>query len=169
MRAGIKASLLVLDLQKMNFDDFSGGQRFHASFVVSRDDFESYLAAAWTENIPLQGSAERQVEDRLQAGMIPGRSLMILAEAEIKRLEQFSGCSKLFCGMDGDQHWGDRQTRFVSKAYVGERLSAECLISAKTDHSNRYGILAIDFEINKKIDHLKPVVVSKKNVCLLKR
>jgi acyl dehydratase len=53
--------------------------------------------------------------------------------------------------MDGDRGWSSRHTRFLGEVYVGDTLEVKYVISDKKEDKG-YGILAIDFEINRADD-----------------
>ena len=75
----------------------------------------------------------------------------------------------LLYGMDGDQKWDNRHTRFLGEVYAGDELEVEYSISDKKGgNSERYGILSIDVQI-KRISDSKLVIVSHRNLYRMKK
>lgn len=148
----------------MGFDDFAVGQVFTASFVMTADDFENYLAFARTRNV-LHENPELAAREGIRGVLLPGRSVIARAEGEMTRLPEFSDCVMLLYGMDGDPDWGGRQTRFLGEVYAGDALDATYTIASKKEEKG-YGILRVDFEISRGG---KPVLVSKGNLYRIKK
>ena len=148
----------------MGFDDFAVGQVFTASFVMTADDFENYLAFARTRNV-LHENPELAAREGIRGVLLPGRSMIARAEGEMTRLPEFSDCVMLLYGMDGDPDWGGRQTRFLGEVYAGDALDATYTIVSKKEEKG-YGILRVDFEISRGG---KPTLVSKGNLYRIKK
>ena len=145
----------------MKFEDFAVGQTFAASFTISKTDFDSYISFARTRNV-LHENPELAEKEGI---MLPGRSIVARAEGEMTRLPEFADCIMLLYGMDGDQSWSGRHTRFLGEVYAGERLEAKYTVSDKKEDKG-YGILAVDYEISKAG---KLVVVSRRNLYRIKK
>ncbi|HEX9678718.1 hypothetical protein [Nitrososphaera sp.] len=148
----------------MGFDDFAVGQVFTASFVMTADDFENYLAFARTRNV-LHENPELAAREGIRGVLLPGRSMIARAEGEMTRLPEFSDCVMLLYGMDGDPDWAGRQTRFLGEVYAGDALDATYTIVSKKEEKG-YGILRVDFEISRGG---KPTLVSKGNLYRIKK
>jgi acyl dehydratase len=114
----------------MDFRDFAVGQVFMASFTMTMDDFQNYIAFARIRNV-LHENAELAAKEGINGVLLPGRSVIARAEGEMTRLPQFSDCIMLLYGMDGDMAWGGRQTRFLGEVCVGDALDTRYPIVSK--------------------------------------
>jgi hypothetical protein len=125
----------------MRFEDFTLGQTFVASIMISKADFNDYISFARTKNILLENPRLAEKEG-IKGTMLPGRSILARAEGEMTRLPAFSDCVMLLYGMDGDPTWNDRNTRFLGEVYAGEELEVKYLISEKKEDKG-YGLLQL--------------------------
>jgi len=149
----------------MKFADFTVGQTFTASIVITKCDFDSYISFARTKNI-LHENPELAEKEGIRGIMLPGRSIIARAEGEMTRLPAFSDCIMLLYGMDGDPAWSNRHTRFLGEVYAGEELLVKYTISDKKEDKG-YGILAVDYEISRTRDN-KLAAVSRRNLYRIK-
>ena len=67
--------------------------------------------------------------------LLPGRAIIARAEGEMTQLEAFSGNIMLLYGIDGDDNWKNRHTRFLNEAYVGDKLEVEYYVSDKREEN----------------------------------
>ena len=149
----------------MDFSEFQVGQEFSSSFVPTESDFHGYVASARTKNI-LHENPELARKEGITGILMPGRYILARAEGEMTRLPRFSENIMLLYGMDGDPGWEGRQTRFLGEVYAGDELRARYFVSGKKIEKG-YGILAIDFEVERLRD-VKLVVVSRRNLYRIK-
>ena len=49
----------------------------------------------------------------------------------MRRQPEFSDCAMLLYGIDGDNEWGGRQTRFLEELYTGQKLDVKYVIASK--------------------------------------
>jgi acyl dehydratase len=162
-RVGIKARLCPAAVMK--FDEFAVGRAFSASITITKEEFDRYISFARTRNV-LHENPELAAREGITGVLLPGRSIIARAEGEMTRLSEFADCIMLLYGMDGDPQWAGRQTRFMGEAYAGETLEVKYTIAGKKEEKGDYGILRVDYEINKAG---KPVVVSRGNLYRIKK
>lgn len=146
------------------------GQVFKSRICIDKDDFNKYLSFARTKNI-LHENPELALKEGIKSNtLLPGRAIIARAEGEMTRLDIFSNSIMLLYGMDGDPVWNNRHTRFIDEVYAGEELEVEYTISDKKgeENSEKYGILSIDFKINRLRDN-KVVIISRRNLYRIKK
>lgn len=153
-------------MSRMGFEDFAVGQTFVASFTITKEDFDRYIAFARTRNV-LHENPQLAEKEGIKGTMLPGRSIIARAEGEMTRLPAFSDCIMLLYGMDGDPGWNSRNTRFLDEVYAGEELEVKYTVSEKKEDKD-YGILAIDFEVSRPRKK-KLIVVSRRNLYRIKK
>ena len=102
-------------------------------------------------------------EDRV----ISGRAIISRMEGEFTRLRQIYGNYIVLYGIDGDEEWKNRQTRFVRPVYTDQVLRLKYTISDKRDIDDEYGLISVDFEATFEDGEL--VLTSKRNLYRIKK
>ena len=152
----------------MKFEEFKQGQVFKARITINESEFNQYLSFAKVKSI-LHQKPELAEKEGIKGTLLPGRAVMTRAEGEMTQLDAFSDCIMLLYGMDGDPKWGNRQTRFLGEAYVGDELELEYSVAGKREEdAGRYGILSIDVQIRRVQDN-KLIIVSRRNLYRIKK
>ena len=152
----------------MKFGEFKVGQTFKSRIVIDKDDFQKYISFAKTRNI-LHENPDLAAKEGIKGTLLPGRAIIARAEGEMTRLDEFSHSIMLLYGMDGDSNWNNRQTRFLGEVNADDELEIEYSISDKRErNSEGYGILSIDIQIRRISDN-KLVIVSRRNLYMMKK
>ncbi|MDC0142431.1 TSUP family transporter [Candidatus Nitrosopelagicus sp.] len=79
----------------------------------------------------------------------------------------FAGIISSLFGIDGDEEWKNRQTRFVRPVYTDQVIRLKFTISDKRDIDEEYGLISVDFEATFEGGEL--VLTSKKNLYRIKK
>ncbi len=99
--------------------------------------------------------------------MVSGRAILSKMEGEFTRLDEMYGNLLIFYGVDGDQNWNNRQTRFLKPLHTGDKLKIKFTISEKREINDEFGLIGIDFE--GKDEDGKIIVISKRNLYQIKK
>ena len=102
-------------------------------------------------------------EDRV----VSGRAIISRMEGEFTRLRQIYGNYIVLYGMDGDEEWKNRQTRFLRPVYTDQVIRLKFVISDKRDIDEEFGVISVDFEASFEDGEL--VLTSKKNLYRIKK
>ena len=152
----------------MKFEEFKLGQTFKSHICISEYEFKQYISFAKVKSI-LHQNPQLAKNEGIKGILLPGRAIIARAEGEMTQLEAFSGNIMLLYGMDGDDNWNNRHTRFLNEAYVGDMLEVMYYVSDKREeNTGRYGILSIDIQI-KRIHDNKLILVSRRNLYRIKK
>ena len=99
--------------------------------------------------------------------VVSGRAIILRMEGEFTRLRQIYGNYIVLYGIDGDEKWKNRQTRFLRPVYTDQVIRLKFTISDKRDIDAEYGLISVDFEATFEDGEL--VLTSKKNLYRIKK
>jgi hypothetical protein len=142
------------------FAELNVGDEFYSECIISGPELDAYLLFSGIKNIIYEKSSQEKK-------MVSGRAILAKMEGEFTRLEEMYGNLLIFYGVDGDQGWNNRQTRFLKPLYTGDKLEIKFTISEKREINDEFGLIGIDFEGKDKEG--KIVVISKRNLYQIKK
>ncbi len=144
------------------FAEFKVGDEFFSECRISHEDLDRYLSFSGIKNIIYEKRELHQHDE-----IVSGRAILSRIEGEFTRLEEIYGNLLIFYGIDGDQDWNNRQTRFLKPLHTDEKLRIKFKIVGKRDLNDEFGLLSIDFEGTKDDNDL--VLVSKRNIYQIRK
>ena len=144
------------------FSELKVGDEFVSECKITSQDLDNYLSFSGIKNVIYENK-----EFVGQGRMVSGRAILSKMEGEFTRLKEMYGNLLIFYGIDGDQTWNNRQTRFLKPLYTDENLKIKFKISDKRDVNDEFGLLVIDFEGIKNNGDL--VLISKRNLYQIKK
>ena len=144
------------------FSTLKIGNVFVSTTSISKKELEEYLRFSRIKNAIFEINSGKN-EDRV----VSGRAIISRMEGEFTRLRQIYGNYIVLYGIDGDEEWKNRQTRFLRPVYTDQIIRLKFTISDKRDIDDEYGLISIDFEVNFEDGEL--VLTSKKNLYKIKK
>jgi len=144
------------------FSTLKIGNTFVSTTSISKKELEGYLGFSRIKNAMFEIDLEKD-DDRV----ISGRAIISRMEGEFTRLRQIYGNHIVLYGIDGDEEWKNRQTRFVRPVYTDQVIRLKFTISDKRDIDDKYGLISVDFEATFENGEL--VLTSKKNLYRIKK
>ncbi|HJW19872.1 MAG TPA: hypothetical protein VJ571_04875 [Candidatus Nitrosotalea sp.] len=144
------------------FSEINVGDEFYSECTISSTELDTYLLFSGIKNIIYENMKSNQ-----EKKMVSGRAILSKMEGEFTRLDEMYGNLLIFYGVDGDQDWNNRQTRFLKPLHTGDKLEIKFVISEKREINEEFGLIGIDFE-GKDPDG-KTVVISKRNLYQIKK
>ena len=130
--------------------------------IISKKELDEYLGFSRIKNAMFEIDSGKD-ENRV----ISGRAIISRMEGEFTRLRQIYGNYIVLYGIDGDEEWKNRQTRFVRPVYTDQVLRLKYTISDKRDIDDEYGLISVDFEATFEDGEL--VLTSKRNLYRIKK
>ncbi|MHB8547345.1 MAG: hotdog family protein [Nitrosotalea sp.] len=144
------------------FAEINVGDEFYSECMISFTELDAYLLFSGIKNIIYENKKSSQ-----EKKMVSGRAILSKMEGEFTRLEEMYGNHLVFYGVDGDQNWNNRQTRFLKPLYTGDILKIKFVISEKREINDEFGLIGIDFE--GKDEEGRVIVISKRNLYQIKK
>ncbi len=144
------------------FAELNVGDEFYSECTISGSELDAYLLFSGIKNIIYENMKPSQ-----EKKMVSGRAILAKMEGEFTRLDEMYGNLLIFYGVDGDQNWNNRQTRFLKPINTGDNLKIKFTISEKREINDEFGLIGIDFE--GKDEQGKIVVISKRNLYQIKK
>ena len=144
------------------FKSLKVGNAFVSTTSISKKELDEYLGFSRIKNAMFEIDSGKD-EDRV----ISGRAIISRMEGEFTRLRQIYGNYIVLYGIDGDEEWKNRQTRFVRPVYNDQVIRLKFTISDKRDIDEEYGLISVDFEATFEGGEL--VLTSKKNLYRIKK
>ena len=144
------------------FKTIKVGNSFVSTTSISKKELDEYLGFSRIKNAMFEIDSGKD-ENRV----ISGRAIISRMEGEFTRLRQIYGNYIVLYGIDGDEEWKNRQTRFVRPAYTDQVLRLKYTISDKRDIDDEYGLISVDFEATFEDGEL--VLTSKRNLYRIKK
>ena len=144
------------------FKTIKVGNSFVSTTSISKKELDEYLGFSRIKNAMFEIDSGKD-ENRV----ISGRAIISRMEGEFTRLRQIYGNYIVLYGIDGDEEWKNRQTRFVRPVYTDQVLRLKYTISDKRDIDDEYGLISVDFEATFEDGEL--VVTSKRNLYRIKK
>ncbi len=144
------------------FAEINVGDEFYSECIISFAELDAYLLFSGIKNIIYENKKSSQ-----EKKMVSGRAILSKMEGEFTRLEEMYGNRLVFYGVDGDQNWNNRQTRFLKPLYTGDVLKIKFVISEKREINDEFGLIGIDFE--GKDEEGRVIVISKRNLYQIKK
>tara|TARA_B100001750_G_scaffold63243_1_gene50256 strand:- start:131 stop:592 length:462 start_codon:yes stop_codon:yes gene_type:complete len=144
------------------FKTIKVGNSFVSTTSISKKELDEYLGFSRIKNAMFEIDSGKD-ENRV----ISGRAIISRMEGEFTRLRQIYGNYIVLYGIDGDEEWKNRQTRFVRPVYTDQVLRLKYTISDKRDIDDEYGLISVDFEATFEDGDL--VLTSKKNIYRIKK
>lgn len=144
------------------FKTLKVGNSFVSTTSISKKELEEYLGFSRIKNAMFEIGSGKD-EERV----ISGRAIISRMEGEFTRLRQIYGNYVVLYGIDGDEEWKNRQTRFVRPVYTDQVLRLKFTISDKRDIDEEYGLISVDFEATFEDGEL--VLTSKRNLYRIKK
>ena len=138
------------------------GDEYVSTTSISKKELEEYLGFSRIKNAMFEIDSGKD-EERV----ISGRAIISRMEGEFTRLRQIYGNYIVLYGIDGDEEWKNRQTRFVRPVYTDQVLRLKFTISDKRDIDEEYGLISVDFEATFEDGEL--VLTSKRNLYRIKK
>ena len=135
---------------------------FVSTTSISKKELDEYLGFSRIKNAMFEIDSGKD-ENRV----ISGRAIISRMEGEFTRLRQIYGNYIVLYGIDGDEEWKNRQTRFVRPVYTDQVLRLKYTISDKRDIDDEYGLISVDFEATFEDGEL--VLTSKRNLYRIKK
>ncbi len=142
------------------FSELNVGDEFYSECTITDTELGAYLLFSGIKNIIYEKPSQEKK-------MVSGRAILSKMEGEFTRLDEMYGNLLIFYGVDGDQNWNNRQTRFLKPIHTGDKLKIKFTISEKREISDEFGLIGIDFE--GKDEDGKVVVISKRNLYQIKK
>ena len=143
------------------FSEFRVGDTFFSTCSISDKELEEYLNFSRIRNAFLE---EKQKEKQK---LVSGRAILSRMEGEFTRLRQIYGNYIVLYGIDGDEEWKNRQTRFLRPVYTDQVMRLKFVISDKRDIDEEFGVISVDFEATFEDGEL--VLTSKRNLYRIKK
>ena len=144
------------------FKTIKVGNSFVSTTSISKKELDEYLGFSRIKNAMFEIVSGKN-EDRV----VSGRAIISRMEGEFTRLRQIYGNYIVLYGIDGDEEWKNRQTRFVRPVYTDQVLRLKYTISDKRDIDDEYGLISVDFEATFEDGEL--VLTSKRNLYRIKK
>jgi hypothetical protein len=144
------------------FKTIKVGNSFVSTTSISKKELDEYLGFSRIKNAMFEIDSGKD-ENRV----ISGRAIISRMEGEFTRLRQIYGNYIVLYGIDGDEEWKNRQTRFVRPVYTDQVLRLKYTISDKRDIDDEYGLISVDFEATFEDGEL--VLTSKRNLYRIKK
>ena len=144
------------------FKTIKVGNSFVSTTSISKKELDEYLGFSRIKNAMFEIDSGKD-ENRV----ISGRAIISQMEGEFTRLRQIYGNYIVLYGIDGDEEWKNRQTRFVRPVYTDQVLRLKYTISDKRDIDDEYGLISVDFEATFEDGEL--VLTSKRNLYRIKK
>ena len=144
------------------FKTIKVGNSFVSTTSISKKELDEYLGFSRIKNAMFEIDSGKD-ENRV----ISGRAIISRMEGEFTRLRQIYGNYIVLYGIDGDEEWKNRQTRFVRPVYTDQVLRLKYTISDKRDIDDEYGLISVDFEVTFEDGEL--VLTSKRNLYRIKK
>jgi hypothetical protein len=144
------------------FKTIKVGNSFVSTTSISKKELDEYLGFSRIKNAMFEIDSGKD-ENRV----ISGRAIISRMEGEFTRLRQIYGNYIVLYGVDGDEEWKNRQTRFVRPVYTDQVLRLKYTISDKRDIDDEYGLISVDFEATFEDGEL--VLTSKRNLYRIKK
>ena len=144
------------------FKTIKVGNSFVSTTSISKKELDEYLGFSRIKNAMFDIDSGKD-ENRV----ISGRAIISRMEGEFTRLRQIYGNYIVLYGIDGDEEWKNRQTRFVRPVYTDQVLRLKYTISDKRDIDDEYGLISVDFEATFEDGEL--VLTSKRNLYRIKK
>ncbi|GIT55285.1 MAG: hypothetical protein Ct9H300mP17_04440 [Candidatus Nitrosopelagicus sp.] len=144
------------------FKTIKVGNSFVSTTSISKKKLDEYLGFSRIKNAMFEIDSGKD-ENRV----ISGRAIISRMEGEFTRLRQIYGNYIVLYGIDGDEEWKNRQTRFVRPVYTDQVLRLKYTISDKRDIDDEYGLISVDFEATFEDGEL--VLTSKRNLYRIKK
>ena len=97
---------------------------FVSTTSISKKELEEYLGFSRIKNAMFEidsGENENRV--------VSGRAIISRMEGEFTRLRQIYGNYIVLYGIDGDEEWKNRQTRFLRPVYTDQVMRLKFVIS----------------------------------------
>jgi len=144
------------------FSTLKIGNTFVSTTSISKKELEEYLRFSRIKNAMFEinsGKGENRV--------VSGRAIISRMEGEFTRLRQIYGNYIVLYGIDGDEEWKNRQTRFLRPVYTDQVIRIKFIISDKKDIDDEYGLISVDFEASFEDGEL--ILTSKKNLYRIKK
>ena len=144
------------------FKTIKVGNSFVSTTSISKKELDEYLGFSRIKNAMFEIDSGKD-ENRV----ISGRAIISRMEGEFTRLRQIYGNYIVLYGIDGDEEWKNRQTRFVRPVYTDQVLRLKYTISDKRDIDDEYGLISVNFEATFEDGEL--VLTSKRNLYRIKK
>ena len=144
------------------FSTLKIGNTFVSTTSISKKELEEYLRFSRIKNAMFEINSGKD-EDRV----VSGRAIISRMEGEFTRLRQIYGNYIVLYGIDGDEEWKNRQTRFLRPVYTDQVIRIKFTISDKKDIDDEYGLISVDFEASFEDGEL--ILTSKKNLYRIKK
>ena len=144
------------------FKTIKVGNSFVSTTSISKKELDEYLGFSRIKNAMFEIDSGKD-ENRV----ISGRAIISRMEGEFTRLRQIYGNYIVLYGIDGDEEWKNRQTRFVRPVYTDQVLRLKYTISDKRDIDDEYGLISVDFEAT--FEDGEFVLTSKRNLYRIKK
>ena len=144
------------------FSTLKIGNVFVSTTSISKKELEEYLRFSRIKNAMFEIDSGKN-EDKV----VSGRAIISRMEGEFTRLRQIYGNYIVLYGIDGDEEWKNRQTRFLKPIYTDQVIRLKFTISDKRDIDDEYGLISVDFEATFEDGEL--VLTSKKNLYRIKK
>ena len=144
------------------FKTIKVGNYFVSTTSISKKELDEYHGFSRIKNAMFEIDSGKD-ENRV----ISGRAIISRMEGEFTRLRQIYGNYIVLYGIDGDEEWKNRQTRFVRPVYTDQVLRLKYTISDKRDIDDEYGLISVDFEATFEDGEL--VLTSKRNLYRIKK
>ena len=144
------------------FKTIKVGNSFVSTTSISKKELDENLGFSRIKNAMFEIDSGKD-ENRV----ISGRAIISRMEGEFTRLRQIYGNYIVLYGIDGDEEWKNRQTRFVRPVYTDQVLRLKYTISDKRDIDDEYGLISVDFEATFEDGEL--VLTSKRNLYRIKK
>ena len=138
------------------------GDEYVSTTSIANKELEEYLGFSRIKNAMFEIDSGKN-----EPKMISGRAIIARIEGEFTRLRQIYGNYIVLYGIDGDEEWKNRQTRFIRPVYTDQVLRLKYTISDKRDIDDEYGLISVDFEATFEDGEL--VLTSKKNLYRIKK
>ena len=138
------------------------GNSFVSTTSISKKELDEYLGFSRIKNAMFEIDTGKD-EDRV----ISGRAIISRMEGEFTRLRQIYGNYIVLYGIDGDEEWKNRQTRFLRPVYTDQVLRLKYTISDKRDIDDEYGLISVNFEATFENGEL--ILTSKNNLYRIKK
>ncbi|MCV0430311.1 hypothetical protein [Nitrosopumilus sp.] len=142
------------------FSEFRIGDTFYSTCSISDKELEEYLKFSRVKNAFLEDKGKNNQQ------LVSGRAILSRMEGEFTRLNQIYGNDIIFLGTDGDQEWGNRNTRFLKPLYTDQVLKLKFTVSQIDDKDDNYGKIFVDYEGTSQEE---VIVISKKNIYRIKK
>ena len=144
------------------FKSLKIGSTFVSTTSISKKELEEYLGFSRIKNAMFEIDSKKD-----EGRVISGRAIISRMEGEFTRLRQIYGNYIVLYGIDGDEKWKNRQSRFLRPLYTDQVIRLKFTISDKKDIDEEYGLISVDFEASFEDGEL--ILTSKKNLYRIKK